>query len=123
MMMSQRRGRPTSERPTDLGEYLEQCRGEKGWTIYKLAAEAKVSNRTLSKLELGAYLPKKPEMLLRLAQALEVHPDQLLLRAALTPYLRPPTTDGRQERKFFVTIEEYRELDNYLQILRFTKRR
>ena len=29
--------------------------------------------------------------------------------------------DGRHERKFFVTAEEYRELDNYLQVMRFTR--
>ena len=120
-----RRGRPTKTRTTQLGVYIEQRRDELGWNIRDLARQAEVSYRTLSKLELGRNLPRRPEIfLLKIARALGVHPDKLLVRASLTPILKapagvpvslPPTTTPVT---LLVTDDERRELENYLQYLR-----
>ena len=87
-----RRGRPTNPRTTELGRYIEERRHERGWSVLDLAHAADVPHNTVSKLELGLYRPRKPDILLRLAKTLDVYPDRLLLRAALTPFLRQPST-------------------------------
>jgi transcriptional regulator with XRE-family HTH domain len=120
-----RRGRPTKTRTSELGIYIKQRRDELGWSIRDLAHHAEVSYKTLSKLELDRNLPRRPEIfLLKIARALGVHPDRLLVRASLTPILRapmaapipvPPTTIPLT---LLVTDDERRELEDYLQYLR-----
>jgi transcriptional regulator with XRE-family HTH domain len=121
-----RRGRPTKTRTSALGGYIEQRRDELGWSVRDLAHKAEVSYKTLSKLELGRNLPRHPEIfLLRVARALGVHPDKLLVRASLTPLLKPsvgvpvslPSTTTSLTLE--VTDDERRELENYLQYLRY----
>ena len=121
-----RRGRPTKTRTSELGVYIEQRRDELGWSIRDLAREAKVSYKALSKLELDRNLPRRPEIfLLKVAWALGVHPDKLLVRASLTPMLRPPVSvpvslpPTTTPLIIFVTDDERRELENYLQYLRY----
>jgi len=120
-----RKGRRTKTRTSELGLYIEQRRDELGWSIRDLAHKAEVSYKALSKLELDRNLPRRPEIfLLKVARALGVHPDNLLVRASLTPLLRPsvdvpvsspPTTTSLTLE---VTDGERRELENYLQYLR-----
>lgn len=120
-----RKGRRTKTRTSELGRYIEQRRDELGWSIGDLAHKAEVSYKALSKLELDRNLPRRPEIfLLKVAWALGVHPDNLLVRASLTPLLRPsvgvpvsspPTTTSLTLE---VTDDERRELENYLQYLR-----
>ena len=121
-----RRGRPTKQRTSELGIYIEQHRCELGWSVQDLAREAKISYKTLSKLELDRNLPRRPEIFLtKVARALGVHPDNLLVRASLTPMLRPsvgetaPLPPTTKPLTLLVTEEESRELENYLQFLRF----
>lgn len=121
-----RRGRPTKTRTSELGVYIEQRRDELGWSIRDLAREAKVSYKALSKLELDRNLPRRPEIfLLKVAWALGVHPDKLLVRASLTPMLRPPVgvpvslPSTTTPLTLLVTDDERRELENYLQYLRY----
>jgi transcriptional regulator with XRE-family HTH domain len=120
-----RKGRRTKTRTSELGLYIEQRRDELGWSIRDLAYKAEVSYKALSKLELDRNLPRRPEIfLIKIARALGVHPDNLLVRASLTPLLRPsvsvpisspPTT---KSLTLEVTDDERRELENYLQYLR-----
>jgi len=121
-----RRGRPTKARTSELGVYIEQRRDELGLSIKDLAYKAEVSYKTLSKLELDRNLPRRPEIfLLKVAWALGVHPDKLLVRASLTPMLRPPVSvpvslpPTTTPLTLFVTDDERRELENYLQYLRY----
>jgi transcriptional regulator with XRE-family HTH domain len=122
-----RRGRPTKLRTSQVGIYIEQRRGELGWSVRDLAREAGVSYKALSKLELDRNLPRRPEIfLLKVAFALGVHPDRLLVPASLTPMLRPPV--GVPSRLptttrliLLVTEGERRELENYLQYLRYIR--
>ena len=70
-------------------------------------------------------------MLIKVAKAFGVHPNQLLLRAALTPILSPipspaPVSsrspqDAREPKTFYVTEQERTQLDHYLQFLRDTE--
>ena len=120
------RGRPTKLRTSEVGIYIEQLRRERGWSVYDLAREAEVSYRTLSKLELDRNLPRHPEIFLwKLAKALDVHPDKLLIRASLTPMLRPPTPEITSPPTTMISLtllvskEEGLELEKYLQYLRF----
>jgi transcriptional regulator with XRE-family HTH domain len=120
-----KRGRPQKPRTSELGRYIEQLRLEHRWSIKRLAQEARVSYRTLSKLELGRSLPRHPEnFLLKVAKAFDTHPDQLLLRASLTPMLRPSHIEISLSAPrtialtVLVTEEERRQIENYLQFLR-----
>jgi transcriptional regulator with XRE-family HTH domain len=120
------RGRATKVRTSELGIYIEQLRRERGWSVHDLAREAVVPYKTLSKLELNRNLPRHPEIFLwKLANALGVHPDKLLIRASLTPMLRQPTNEitssptKMTSLTLLVTKEEGLELEKYLQYLRF----
>ncbi len=93
---------------------------------YVNQGEAKVPYKTLSKLELDRNLPRRPEIfLLKVARALGVHPDKLLVRTSLTPMLRPPVgvtaslPSTTTPLTLLVTEDERRELENYLQYLRY----
>ncbi len=121
-----RRGRPTKPRTSEVGIYIEQLRLKWGWSVRDLAREAKVSYKTLSKLELDRNLPRRPEIfLLKVAKVFGVHPDKLLVRASLTPMLRPPVGETASlpsttiPLSLLVTEAESRQLENYLQYLRY----
>lgn len=45
-----KRGRPTKSRTSELGQYIEELRRQHGWSLLRLASEASVSYKTLSKL-------------------------------------------------------------------------
>lgn len=120
------RGRPTKPRTSEVGIYIEQLRLDWGWSVQDLAREAKVSYRTLSKLELDRNLPRRPEIfLMKVANIFGVHPNKLLVRASLTPMLRPPVGESASlptktiSLTLMVTEDESRQLDNYLQYLRY----
>lgn len=119
------RGRPPKNRITELGQYIQERRDEYGWSVHKLAKEAHVPYKTLSKLELGRSVPRHQEIFLyKIAKAFNLHPDQLLLRASLTPMLRvsPDTIAMSTARTISITLlvteDERRQLENYLQFLR-----
>lgn len=120
-----RRGRPTKTRTSELGIYIEQLRGERDWSVRDLAREAQVSYKALSKLELDRSLPRHPEIfLLKVAWALGIHPDKLLIRASLTPILRPPVSVTASLKPttplvLLVTEDERQDLEKYLQYLRY----
>jgi hypothetical protein len=65
----------------------------------------------------------KPRHLLRIARAFEIHPNQLLLLARLTPLLGPgpksKSIRDRQPLALWVTEEEARRLQEYLIFLRY----
>lgn len=118
------RGRPPKPRYGELGRYLEEQRTQKGWTVSQLADAAHIPLKTLSKLELGLIKPRKPGIFSKLAIALDIHQDRLLLKASLTPTLRPATNGASSIPKSeqfiaFVNAEERLQLENYLQFLRY----
>ena len=119
-----RKGRPTKPRLSDLGQYIEKQRKELNWSVLELAHRANVSYKTLSKLELARTFPRHPGILIKVANALGVHPDQLLLVAHMTPFLRPSVITGtltpqRRPIIFLVNEDEHHQIDNYLQFLRY----
>ncbi len=118
------RGRPTKPRTSELGGYIEVLRQENSWSLSDLAHKAGVSYKTLSKLELARIIPRRPEILLKVARAFDIHPDRLLVRASLTPMLRPPVsevslTPPRKPLTLLVSDDERRRLEDYLQFLRY----
>ncbi len=90
-----------------------------------LAREAGVSYKTLSKIECGRVTPRKPDILMKLAKALDVHPNRLLVPAALTPLLASsagaatPHGGDRRSQVFLITEQEQQELERYLSFLRY----
>ena len=117
-------GRPAKPRTTELGSYVEKLRLDRGWTLKELARRAKVPYKTLSKLELGAVPRRDSGVLIKLAREFDIHPDQLLLLAARTPLLRPPTSspsspEVRQPKTLEVTETEAHQLDHFLHFLRY----
>jgi len=121
-----RRGRPTKPRTSEVGIYIEQLRLKWGWNVRDLAREAKVSYKTLSKLELDRNLPRRPEIFLqKVAKTFGVHPDKLLIRSSLTPMLRPTVDETASlpsrtiSLTLLVTEDESRQVENYLQFLRY----
>ena len=119
----QRRGRPENPRVTELGRYIQELRLDRGWSVLDLARASRVSHRALSKLELSSRPTTKADHLIKIADALNIHPDRLLIRAALTPLLRPTQVPaGEREVKepfrHLVTLQEHELLDNYLDFMR-----
>jgi transcriptional regulator with XRE-family HTH domain len=120
------RGRRTKTRTSQLGVLIEHLRDQLGWSVKDLAREADVSYKALSKLELNRNVPRRPDVfLIKVAGALGVHPDRLLIPASLTPILRPPVTapvpppPTMEPLTLVVTDDEGRELQNYLGYLRY----
>lgn len=119
----QRRGRPENPRVTELGRYIQGLRLELGWSLLDLAKASQVPHRVVSKLELSNRPTTKANHLIKIADALNIHPDRLLIRAALTPLLRPtrvPTGEREAKESFrhLVTPHEHELLDNYLDYMR-----
>lgn len=111
------------DRITELGRYLTERRSELGWSVADLASRARVPNRTVSKIELGKYPLRRPDILLKLADALDVHANRLLVRAAMTPLLAPSAgpPPNRAPWTVKVTSEERGLLENYLDFMRYTR--
>lgn len=124
-----RRGRLEKPRKTDLGRYIQRLRVERRWDLGDLANAAGVPYRTISKLELNQPSSRSAPIILKVATALDVHPDRLLKLAALTAFLKPlENTAGLgdevkpEELQSFpigVTQEERDALIEYLEFLRF----
>lgn len=123
-----RRGRPTNPRTSPIGLAIEEGRGKYTWSVRDLSIKAGVPYKTLSKLELGQVLPRHPErIILKIAKALDVHPDKLLILASLTPMLRPAKDEKPPQEKststvleLIVTEDERRNVEKYLGFLRYT---
>lgn len=92
--------------------------------MFQLAEEAGVSYRTLVKAETEVNARLRHSTLEKIADPLGLHPNQLFVRANLTPYLRPAvlrdprSPDRRRRRNFLVTYEEYDQLSRYLGFIR-----
>jgi len=124
MTTMRNRGRPTKLRTRELGRYIEELRREQGWSVSDLAHKAGVSYKTLSKLELERTIPRRPAILQKIAKVFDIHPDRLLVRASLTPMLRPPvgevsSASPRRLLTLLVNDDERRRLEDYLQFLRY----
>ena len=123
-----KRGRPTKTRTSPLGIVIQSERKKLEWTVRDLANRAGVPYKTLSKLELGQVIPRRPEILLiKIAQAFDVYPDKLLIPASLTPILRPIKSERPPEEKSIdnvelkltVTEDERCQLEKFLEFLRY----
>ena len=113
-------------RATELGRYIAKQRYERGWSMYDLATKADVSYRTMYKAEVHLRARLRHGTLEKIAGKLDVHPNELFIRAGLTPYLSspaaPPPVEGpvTKERVFEVTDDEYEKLNHYLGFLRYS---
>lgn len=74
--------------PMPFGPTLAALRAEKGLTQQQLAAVARVCHTYLSKIENGKLQPPRQATLRRLADALNVSADWLILRAGKIPHAR-----------------------------------
>ncbi len=89
--------------------------------MYGLAKAAGVSYRTVFKAEMEARPRLRHSTLEKIARPLGLYPDQLFVRANLTPYLKPWSPDEgqatRRPKTFVVTDEEFESLTRYLKFL------
>ena len=115
--------RPESIRSSPLGIYLARRRKELDYSVKGLAERAQVSASGVSDLELdNRQLTGK--MARKLAGPLGVTPNELLIRASLTPELPwgqalPSTEERLIELQIQVTVEEERQIRQYLDFIRF----
>ena len=115
--------RPEKPRTSSFGLYLWERRRYQGYTVTGLAQMAGVSPSTVSDLEQGKRR-LTGGMARRLAGPLDLTPNELLVRANVTPEfpwgqtLQTPTEQLR-DLVLFVTEEEQRRIQDYLDFLRF----
>lgn len=119
------KGRPAAPRTTPLGRYIAEQRVGLGWSLTRLAKQSGVPQSTLSDIESGKIKPSErtARALLKLADALGVHPDRLLAKARLTRWLglgtsAPPASAALFELRLWVTVDEGEQIEEYLQFLR-----
>lgn len=117
-------GRPPKPRTTELGQFIWVQRRKSGLTMRQLAERARIPYKAISRLELSAHRPRSDQMMVRLAQALDVHPNELLERAALTRFLAPAARtesidSDRLEYVFLLTQSEHEQVSDYLTFLRY----
>src|SRR6266496_912364 len=72
--------------PTNLGDFLRQTREQRGISIRQLAASMHLDFGYLSRLEKGVYTKPSPEVLQRIARALDISYEDLF---AFTGYQLP----------------------------------
>ena len=125
------RGRPTKPRTKEIGLYLEQLRSVRGWSVTRLASEADVDAKIVSRLEVTGIPPRDLEFMLAIARSLDIHPDNLYRKARLTPPLRPTPAQpsesppvgnhlhDRQPHVLITTEDEFEQLEIYLDFLRY----
>src|SRR5688572_29553863 len=107
-----------------FGERLRQLRLERKINQRELAARVGIDFTYLSKIENGRMPPPAAATIVKLAAALEVHPDELLLLAEKVPNdVKPVITRSTALPAFLRTIhdlndEEIEKLGTYTQRMR-----
>ena len=86
-----------------LGEYLNQTRNERGYTLRDLSARCGVSSAEISRIESGKRKKPAPTVLNSLAGALVLDYTYLLELAGYMPESRQPD-QGRKEEKLTLVL-------------------
>ena len=114
--------RPEKARTSPFGVYLWQQRKELGYSVTKLAEKAGISASSVTDLELGRRRLTGP-MARKLAGPLDLRPNELLIRANVTPEFPwaqlLPSTETLSKVTVSVTEEEKKRIREYLHFLRF----
>lgn len=113
--------RPLKPRDTEFGAHLSSLRQQQGLTIPRLATMAGVSASYVSQLETGRK-PPTMKVVSQLSGALDVHPNQLLVKSGrLTLQLEPVSRPAAQVETvpMEVTAVEREQISLFLQFLRF----
>lgn len=112
----------------ELGQRLREVRELRDRSLADVAAEAEISPAYLQKLEAGGVKQPSPNVLQKLARALDLDYTELM---RLAGYVAPATPRGRRRRNELtyalssepLTDEEAQELARYLDWFRDRKRR
>lgn len=71
-----------------FGDEIKRLRAERGWSQYKLAEKAGIPRTSLASIEINRSVPKM-DMMLKLASALKIRPEELYHAAGYIQYFRP----------------------------------
>jgi transcriptional regulator with XRE-family HTH domain len=113
---------------TKLGQRLREIRERRERSLVDVAAEAEISPAYLQKLEASGVKQPSPNVLYKLAQALEIEYAELM---RLAGYVTPATGRARKRRNELtyalsseaLTDDEAQELAHYLDWYRDRKKR
>lgn len=97
-----------------LGPHLRQLREKRKLSLRQLANAIGISHQYIGRLETGDYRQPSPEVLQKLAKALEVPYDNLF---TLAGYLLPqnlPSLGPYLRRKYHATADEVEKVAKYL---------
>jgi transcriptional regulator with XRE-family HTH domain len=114
--------------PTELGQRLREVRDLRGRSLADVAAAAEISPAYLQKLESAGVKQPSPNVLYKLAEALDLDYPELM---RLAGYVAPPTAQGAKRENELtyalsseaLTDDEAQELARYLDWYRDRKRR
>ncbi len=104
--------------PTNLGDFLRQTREQRGISIRQLAASMHLDFGYLSRLEKGVYTKPSPEVLQRIARALDISYEDLF---AFTGYQLPqglPNFIPYLRAKWNMSDDDMRRLNDYFMVLK-----
>jgi transcriptional regulator with XRE-family HTH domain len=65
------------EQANRIGRMIATARRNKGWSLRQLSNETGISHTWLLKLERGEYLTPAPDLLIRVADALNIDPERI----------------------------------------------
>jgi transcriptional regulator with XRE-family HTH domain len=115
---AKRTDREADQPPLTIGEYIRRAREKKGLSGRRLAAMINMHHGYLSRLEAGDYKRPSPEILERIASALDLNYDDLF---AITGQHAPsglPSFVPYIRAKYEVDDETLRKLNEYFNTLR-----
>jgi transcriptional regulator with XRE-family HTH domain len=105
-----------------LGEYVRATRKRAGLSIRQLAARADINAGYLMRVETGERSKPSPDILRRLADALQIDPAELLTFFGITPTNRLPAPRAYFRRKLGVNAEEADVLARLIEDYQATKK-
>lgn len=99
--------------PHALGEYLKQARERKGWSNREVSRQIGVHYSYITRIEQGHYSKPSPEILKRLANALEVPEEDLFALAGHELPENLPTFPAYLRSKYDMSPEVAKQLTDY----------
>ena len=121
-MTSQQQPHGTDADPVTLGEYMRSARLKRRLSLQQLANAAGVHKSYLGRLELGQLKQPSPEVLQKIARALDIEYENLF---ALTGYRLPdelPSLVPYLRSRYHMSDDDIRKVNRFFQDLPHTDR-
>jgi transcriptional regulator with XRE-family HTH domain len=108
---------PTEPDGVKLGEYIKAQRESLGISQRRLAARIGIHHSYLARMEAGDYAQPAPAILNRIAEALDLDPENLFAFAGHTIPRQLPSFAPYLRAKYDITDQAARELADYFRYL------